>query len=305
MDKFEINRLRDLPIEDVAQRLGLDVKRHLTTCFVHHDHKPSMHFNVKKNTAHCYSCGAHFSGSIDLTMHVLNKSFLEACEWLANAHNVILTSELQNTRASEGDDKPQVIQKSFDVQRYERYFEHPWLSQEAQHFLYDVRHLHPAVVRFCRLNSYGDWLQIPYYDQQGRLQGIQRRYMGHDPEQPRFRLPYGQACHLYNQQVIPMLKEGEPIYIGEGPSDVWALLSSGRKAVGVVSATTLRKDDLRALAGREVRLFPDQDAAGESLYQKLVSAAVEIGFCVVREQLPQGVKDFAEYWVQMCESCGQ
>lgn len=291
MDKFEIQRIRDLNIELVAERLGLDIKRHKALCCFHDDHNPSLYFNMRRNSFCCFSCGAH-GGVIDLAMHVLNKSFIETCEWLANENNILLTDF--GKRVQCGDRKKE---KTFDASRYERYFVNPTLSADARHFLFDVRHLHPAVVRFCRLNSYGEWLQIPYYDQQGRMIGIQSRYMGHDPKKPRFRFPTGAACHLYNQQVIPMLRPDEPIYLGEGPSDVWALLSSGKKAVGVVSATTLRVEDLKCLAGREVRIYPDDDDAGLSLYEKLVSAANDIGFCLIRLKLPEGCKDFSDYWV--------
>lgn len=291
MDKFEIQRIRDLNIERVAERLGLDIKRHKALCCFHDDHNPSLYFNVRRNSFCCFSCGAH-GGVIDLAMHILNKSFIETCEWLANENNILLTDFGKRVQC---DDRKK--ENTFDASRYERYFVNPTLSPEARHFLFDVRHLHPAVVRFCRLNSYGEWLQIPYYDQLGRMIGIQSRYMGHDPQKPRFRFPTGVACHLYNQQVIPILRPDEPIYLGEGPSDVWALLSSGKKAVGVVSATTLRVEDLKCLAGREVRIYPDNDSAGLTLYQKLVSAANDIGFCLIRQELPEGCKDFSDYWV--------
>lgn len=290
MDKFDIQRLRELPIEAVAERLGIGVRRHQALCCFHDDHHPSLYFNGRKNSFRCFSCGAH-GGTIDLAMQVLGKGFAEACEWLANEHNVILTKHEAGTQ------RGQVAEKPFDAQRYERYFEHPWLSAEARRFLFDERHLHPAVVRFCRLNSFKDWLQIPYYSQQGGLIGIQRRYMGNDPSEPRFRFQQGEQCHLYNQQVIPMLHEGEAVYLGEGPSDVWALLSSGKKAVGIPSATLLKPHDLLPLAGRECHIYPDADAAGEGLYHKLVDAATEVGACLIRHPLPEGCKDFSDFWV--------
>lgn len=293
MEKYEIQKLRELPIIGVAERLGLNVRHRKCLCVHHSERRPSMTFNVSKNTYRCWSCGAH-GGTIDLTMQVLGKSFMESCEWLANEHNVIISD---NSRSSNDDSHSGGQEYKFDASRYERYFEHPWLSPEACKFLFDKRHLHPAVVKFCRLNSYRDWLQIPYYNQQGELIGIQRRYMGTDTSQPRFRFMQGERCHLYNQQVIPMLQPEEPIYIGEGPSDVWALLSSGKKAVGIPSATLLKPNDLLPLAGRECHIYPDADAAGNSLYERLLRASNEIGFCIIRHDLPEGCKDFAEYWL--------
>lgn len=249
--------------------------------------------SLKGSTFRCWSCGAH-GGVIDLTMHVLGVSFVEACRWLADEHNVILTDESSRVQMVQ---EVQEVRRPFDARRYARYFEHPWLSAEARRFLFDVRRLHPAVVSFCRLNSYRDWLQIPYYNQQGELIGIQRRYMGTDPTQPRFRFMAGERCHLYNQQVIPMLRPLEPIYIAEGPSDAWALLSSGVKAVGIPSATLVKADDLLPLAGREVHMYPDADSAGVAAFQRLTAIAADIGFRLVRHDLPAGCKDFSDYWV--------
>ena len=222
------------------------------------------------------------------------RTFLESCEWLVNENNIII----QEHKAHEIL-KPHETLKSFDANRYSCYFDHPWLSPDACKFLFATRHIHPAVVKFCRLNSFRDWLQIPYYDQQGKLIGIQRRYMGTDPSQPRFRFQQGERINLYNQQVIPMLRPNAPIYLAEGPSDTWALLSSGKKAVGIPSATLLKPNDILPLAGRECHIYPDKDSAGESLYQKLLSAANDIGFCLIRHELPEGCKDFSDYWVSV------
>ena len=313
MDKFEIQKLRELPIEGVAERLGLTIKKHRSLCCFHDDHNPSLYFNVNKNTYRCFSCGAH-GGVIDLALKLLPSTgrsggvpFIEACKWLADENNIILT-EYKAPPIGEAGRGP-----SFDVSRYSRYFDHPWLSPDACKFLFATRHLHPAVVKFCRLNSFRDrkginWLQIPYFDQQGRLIGLQSRNLDYQKASPmggglvgvpRFRFMQGERINLYNQQVIPMLRPNDPIYLAEGPSDTWALLSSGKKAVGIPSATLLKPNDLLPLAGRECHIYPDADSAGESLYQKLLSAANTIGFCLIRHDLPEGCKDFSDYWVSV------
>ena len=38
MEKYELQKLRDLPIEGVAERLGLRVVRHKALCPFHDDH---------------------------------------------------------------------------------------------------------------------------------------------------------------------------------------------------------------------------------------------------------------------------
>lgn len=296
MEKYEIERLRSLNIEEVAERLGLEVKRHKCLCCFHNERNPSMVFNLRKNTYCCYSCGAH-GGTIDLVMHVLNKGFVEACQWLGSPLLLPHRGRDLNPGREDKSSTPWGDKRgAFSPSRYSRFFEHPWLSPEACHFLFDERKLNPRVVRWCRLNSYKDWLQIPYYSTDNHLIGIQRRYMGHDPEQPRFRFPSGESCHLYNQQILAKLRPDTPIWIAEGPSDTWALLSSSKAAVGIPSATLLKPNDLLPLAGRECHIYPDKDAAGEMLYQRLLSAANSIGFCVIRHTLPEGCKDYSEYF---------
>ena len=74
MEKYEIEKLRDLPIEGVAERLGLRVSRHKALCPFHDDHHASLSFKVSKNTFRCFVCGAS-GGTIDLVMKYLNKDF--------------------------------------------------------------------------------------------------------------------------------------------------------------------------------------------------------------------------------------
>ena len=81
MDKFELQKLRDLPIEGVAERLGLQVKMHKALCPFHDDHHASLSFSVRRNTFRCFVCGAS-GGTIDLVMKCLNMGFREACLWL-------------------------------------------------------------------------------------------------------------------------------------------------------------------------------------------------------------------------------
>lgn len=126
----------------------------------------------------------------------------------------------------------------FNPEKYRRFFEKPFINQAAGEFLFEKRHLDPRVVRWCRLTSWKNRLQIPYYDIDGTLTGVQWRNLG--TEGPRFRFPYGSRCIIYNLPVLKLLKPGEELYIAEGCSDCWALLSSGHKAIAIPSATLLK-----------------------------------------------------------------
>lgn len=301
--KAELQRLRELPIERVASRLGLDVRQHRCLCPFHDDHTPSMTFSTTKNRFRCYVCGAHGS-TIDLVMGVLfdkqgeaTTALTDACKWLSKDFGVLMASPYFCT--------PKSGTKTFDPKRFACYFEQPKLSLDAKDFLFTKRHLHPSVVRYCRLNSYKDWLQIPYYDIHGNFMGIQSRYMGRDMSQPRFRFPRGNGCHIYNIQVLKMLRTAEDLYIAEGCSDCWALLSAGHKTMAIPSATLLDTEELKnALVKANLienrntlHVYPDQDMAGESLYEKLHAVATDVGIPLVRHNLPSGCKDFSDFWI--------
>lgn len=118
-------------------------------------------------------------------------------------------------------------------------------------------------------------------------------------EAPRFRFPYGSRCTVYNLPVTAMLRPGEPLFITEGCSDCWAMLSAGHKAIAIPSATLLSQADkalLRDLAqrlGTSFHMFPDRDAPGERLFMQLR----EVLPGLQHHQLPVDCKDFAEYYV--------
>ena len=378
LDKSTTQRLRSLPVEAVAERLGLRVVRHKSLCPFHDDHHASLSYSPSRNTFRCFVCDAR-GGTIDLVMRHLNMSFPDACRWLANGTNIILDTYRPRTPTADRPARP------FDAARYARLFEHPWLSDEARTFLFTERRLNPRVVSWCRLTSWTDrqgthWLQTPYFDASGQLIGLQNRNLdygklkgdegeedkrsvdkdkqeqgsdgkqgqagdgkqgqagdgkqgqagdgkqgqaiedkqGHGSEgkqgqgseskqgqgsecreAPRFRFPYGSRCTVYNLPVPAMLRPGEPLFITEGCSDCWAMLSAGHKAIAIPSATLLSQADkalLRDLAqrlGTSFHMFPDRDAPGERLFMQLR----EVLPGLQHHQLPVGCKDFAEYYV--------
>lgn len=296
LSKFDIQKLQDLPIEQVAEALGISACRHKALCPFHDDSHPSLTFSVSRNRYRCYVCDAR-GGTIDLVMKYLNKNFLEACKWLREEHSVPVVSVVEPVEAP----------KPFNATRYERFFERPFLSQEARTFLFNERKLDPRVVRWCCLTSWRDkqgvpWLQTPYYSREGKLIGIQNRNLIKG-DSPRFRFPTGAQCSIYNLPVLNLLKPGEPLFLTEGCSDCWSMLSAGHKAIAIPSATLLtRKDEmvLGALAqelGTPLHIYPDQDAPGEQLYNRLVEASIKYGFTLVRHQLPTGCKDFSDFYL--------
>lgn len=337
MEKYEIQKLRDLPIEGVAQQMGMVVKRHKAFCPFHDDHHASLSFNTRKNSCRCYVCMGDSVGTIDLVMKYLGKDFLSACRWLAEVNGVYLedshpkvvssssptslssssskaSSETSSEDSSETSSKASPdasLSSSFDAGKYARFFEHPWLNGAARRFLFEERRIDERVARWCRLTSWTDrksvnWLQIPYFDMEGNLIGIQNRNLDYKKNQkmlvdaPRFRFPYGARCSIYNLPVVKMLKPGERLFITEGCSDCWAMLSAGHKAIAIPSATLLKPEDKKWLAEigeklhTEWHMFPDKDAPGESLFLQLKEILPQL----VHHQLPPECKDFSEYYLK-------
>ncbi|WP_317574418.1 hypothetical protein [Segatella copri] len=160
---------------------------------------------------------------------------------------------------------------------------------------------------WCRLTSWTDkkgvnWLQIPYFSTEGKLIGIQNRNLDYKKGEstPRFRFPYGAKCSIYNLPIVRGMAPGEQLFITEGCSDCWAMLSAGHKAIAIPSATLLKPEDKKWLAeiGSQLKIewhmFPDRDAPGESLFLQLK----EILPSLVHHQLPPGCKDFSEYYLK-------
>ena len=333
MDKYELQKLRDLPIEGVAERLGLQVARHKALCPFHADQNPSLSFNVRKNTCRCFVCMNESMGTIDLVMKYLHKDFRESCEWLGGPsfqeegkrirekrkmnesipNPSLLTPNFQEEgkrireKGKMNESIPNsslLTPNSFNPSRYSRFFEHPCLSAEACRFLFDERHLDPRVVRWCRVSSWCDrngmnWLQIPYYDENGKLIGVQNRNLQKGAT-PRFKFPYGSRCGIYNLQIVSRLKEGDELWITEGSSDCWAMLSSGRKAIAIPSATLLSPKNKELLVSLSSSLslrwsmYPDRDVPGELLFCQLKSILPELQ----HHQLPEDCKDYSDYYVQ-------
>ena len=394
MEKYEIEKLRDLPIEEVASQLGLQVARHKSLCPFHSDHHASLSFNTRKNLCRCFVCMDESLDSIGLVMKSLHMDFPKACFWLAERNGILLekvwgrngwrrdcrsspaasavspassaastvsaassaastvsaaSSAASALSAASAAPRSPAAPHSFDAARYARFFEHPWLNEAACRFLFDERKIDGRVARWCRLSSWTDrkgvnWLQIPYFDKEGRLVGIQNRNLDFHrksrptdsmdsektgknscptdftddtdsedskvsigskadtdfEEAPRFRFPYGSQCGIYNLQVLNLLTPGERLFITEGCSDCWAMLSAGHKAIAIPSATLLKPEDRDVLAyigetfGVEWHMFPDRDAPGERLFLQLK----EILPSLIHHQLPLGCKDFGEAYLK-------
>ena len=185
INKFDIQKLRELDILQVADLLGMGLRNKRALCIHHDDHHPSLAFNVKKNTCHCYSCG--FSAdTIGLVRERLNLGFSEACHWLADHFDVYIGDDRYGNSAKYGNsarytdksaDKKvltasdrrmaslrahfaethvshgHVAPSSVDVEFYQQMFRQMHLSESGQRFLFEERLLSSEALKVCQIVS--------------------------------------------------------------------------------------------------------------------------------------------------------
>ena len=185
IDKYNIQKLRELDILQVADLLGMGLRNKRALCIHHDDHHPSLAFNVRKNTCHCYSCG--FSAdTIGLVRERLNLGFNEACHWLADHFDVYIGDDRYGNSAKYGNsaryadkcaDKKvltasdrrmaslrahfaethvshgHVASSSVDVEFYQQMFRQMHLSESGQRFLFEERLLSPEALKVCQIVS--------------------------------------------------------------------------------------------------------------------------------------------------------
>ena len=302
MNKIDLDEIRATPIEEVAVNLGIGIVRHMALCPFHNDKNPSLHFDLKKNRYKCFACGA--SGNvIDLVMRYNNMEFKEAINWIGNKE--------VNTAKDNAYEKKESREEAVDIEYLEVLMKNVCINEDAARFLFDERRIDSRVVEWCGLTSVSSdtpcwrWgkafydapsLLIPYRDVDGKLLTVQGRYLGKE-KKPRFKFPQGSQAGMYNKPVIATLKKGDELWITEGPSDCWAMMSAGRKAVAIPSATSLTAGDLKLLGdglqkGVSLHMAPDNDRPGMELFKTLKRHFPDLQGHV----LPDGVKDFGEMW---------
>lgn len=274
-------------IQEVAHRLGINVVRGKALCPMHGDRHPSLSF--KGNRFRCWACGCH-GDAIDLVRQVLNLSYTAAIEWIEGAG----ISKCHHTF-----EPLQATLPPPNLERYDYMFANPIITHRAERFLFDNRKLSHKVISDLRISSTHEHIAIPYFDLDGHtLLSLQWRYIGCDKSMPRFTFARGCRPTIYNLPALSALSPNEALYISEGCSDCWALLSAGHKAIAIPSATLLRScadEHIEILRHHpHLHMYPDADLPGENLYLQLKQQLPQL----IKHTLPSGCKDFSDYYKQ-------
>ena len=333
--KTDIQRYSELSCEKVAERLEIDVSRHKAICFMHDDHNPSLtFFGPNRSRWKCFACDKG-GNAINLVQEYYGFSFVEACEWLEQhfGSGVVDHAYMPKKASVRKQNETKETEPAFSSDIAQAIIEESQLTQAGKQFLFDERKYDKKVIHALHIVSiekaevlinklqkrfrqdelvksgfftlsnakiylrfFTPCLMLPYYDENRSIIGVQSRYLGKESNAPRFQFVSGQKTRLFNLPILATMQYGEDLYISEGVTDCMALLSSGKKAVAIPSATILPEDDLYKLRYYRLHMYPDQDNAGDSAFAKLKEFYINHYATLLREKLPDGVKDYSDYY---------
>jgi hypothetical protein len=334
-EQFDTRRLNEIPITEVARRLGDKVQRKgsssVTLCPWHDDHHPSLSLceRTGKNFCHCFSCGKG-GDVISFTMQHEQWTFQEACQWLSTEFGIgtIANGYVPQRKPREAIRPEEPVYTYIPVDMVEELVSAESSLCRCLMQLFQSSKVLWAVEEY-RLGCYpmygkDDYTVFPSIDRQGRVQNLKAQHYDCDLSSPRFahsdggtywlgsilaqegRLPkdaqFRQTC-LFGEHLLTRY-----------PSATVALVESPKNAlfgavafpellwVAAGNKYNLSREALQPLRGRDVMVFPDCDAIEE--WTQLLRSMPDVANFVVsdycRRVAPadQPKYDIADYLVE-------
>ena len=163
VDDYLKRRIHEIPIESVAERLGLHPSKHKILCVFHQEKTPSLSFYPKNNSFKCFGCGASGDAST-LVMQVLNLSYPDACLWIAQQFGIYIPDRSASKKKKKKKITPIQKQSSkkedgkrlTDSEVLEWVVSTARLSPDAKHFLFEERGYSKEVCEKLKLGSISD-----------------------------------------------------------------------------------------------------------------------------------------------------
>lgn len=336
-----VSELHNLNCEDVAQRFGLNPKGHKCRCFKHDDRIASLGFRQNHWKCFSCDVGGdaialaqeYFSVSFNEACIILaNEYGIKIPDVDRKTQKWRDSITMMRHRV-----QPNDTTFVFDKEIAECIMDNTILTDSGIEFLERQRKIYSDVVRDTNIHSLDNMnelrqllvekfgyerlvkvkvlkenikyltidipsLIIPYYDECGRLIGIQTRYLGEDnPDYhiPRFKRICCSPIRLYNLPVLNRVKSNGRIFITEGITDCLALLSKGYNAVAIPSATSFPMEDIAKLRRYNLYMIADNDRVGNEAFMKLYRTMLRYGCELKRVMLPHGFKDYCDYYMSI------
>lgn len=345
IDKI-IDKLKEIPILEVAEKLGIPHKGKSAKCFMHDDKNPSLGFWPATNRWKCFVCDKG-GDQVTLVKEYHQLSYVDACKWLADQFNIIIPEDdgyrrkIVNKTPVKRKTESTTHTRDIDVEIVSWIVNNARLSEMAKDFLYNQRKYKPEIVDTLKIgsitnpkklveaivnrfglersfksgivcqNNYGLYLFFrtpclifPYTDIDGNIVNMQTRYLGTDKKVPRFQFLPESVTGMFNKSILNTTSVDDKLFVAEGITDCIALLSTGRKAVAIPSATLLHDEDVKLIATKNLFMYPDKDEAGERLYDNLCKRLSNYGSMIMKLKLPDGNKDFSDYYLTLISDNG-
>lgn len=295
--KEEIRKVNELNIIDVAEKLGIAMKKQRVTrmalCLWHTENTPSMQVGGRYNTCRCYSCGERH-GVVDMIMAQLNCKFKEAMEWALNEYPNIKEIKLQEHTERK--------KKEQNIINFNMAYVDAHVSVDNALSKCLLRRFPREVVeRVTRMYKLGHDERLLHYehtwfpsiDQYGRVRNIKVQGYCTNPDVPMFgHSVKGQTCWLgavlqkrgatdkegefdneclFQPHPQPRPEAGITYILVESPKNAvvgacWTLAERpdlDLTWVAVGNKGMLKREVLEPLRGRKVIVIPDRDAIDE------------------------------------------
>jgi len=147
MDKFDIDRLNNLPIKEVADKLGLRLRNNICLCFLHEEKTPSFHIYSKKNIWKCFGCGD--GGSvIKLVEKYYGYEFIEACKWLSNEFGIVSYTIKQPLQKKEIVKIKTETDYKADPEIYNWFFDNLMVTENVKKFIKKRKYPDSIIVQY-------------------------------------------------------------------------------------------------------------------------------------------------------------
>jgi len=318
-----------LTAQELAQRMGLEMKSKQARCFNSPQHKNNdEHFSLgffdNGEKFKCFTCGVKGS-VIDLYMGIKGVDIKEAIKELAEIAGI----ETQNKRVKKSENtKHQVKQEhalqsilealavycngvddttlnylkgnkrglTDDTVKRFRLFSIKDYSKTAEHLraLYTLEELKEAGIfnEKGNITYYQHRLIIPFY-QNSKIIFMQARRI--DEGHPKY-INASLPVPLFNIDALKQLKTGDTVYICEGVFDAMILEQNGFNAVAILGVEGFKPEWTGVFTGLDVVLCLDNDEAGTEATKKLAEMLYLEGVRVHKKVLPAGVKDVTDYF---------
>ena len=151
---LNVTDLNNIPILQVAQKLGISLIKNKTKCFLHEEKTASLSLNPVKNYWKCFGCDEG-GNVIDLVVKFYGITFIEACSWLSYEFgHSSRTIHIQKTKYNPRRLKTNICQKNeVDYELYQWIFDSSSINNSALEYLEKKRKYPRSIIKEFNIRS--------------------------------------------------------------------------------------------------------------------------------------------------------